>query len=192
MHKRSYYLVNGITLYRILAAPVLIIFTFTGSPDLFKWLLALSFFTDVIDGPLARRYKVSSVLGSKLDSIADGLTILAAIIGLFVFKFDFISENFAVVIILIGLFLAQTVFALIKYRRITSFHTYLAKTAMILQGSFLILIFFFEEPPYLLFYAAAVMTGLDLIEEIILVFILPVWKANVKGIYWLLKSKEKN
>jgi CDP-diacylglycerol--glycerol-3-phosphate 3-phosphatidyltransferase len=92
-------------------------------------------------------------------------------------------------IILFILFLFQTVFALIKYHKISSFHTYLAKVAAILQGTFLILLFFFPEPLYFLFYAAAIVTALDLIEEIILVIIIPKWEANVKGLYWVYKRK---
>jgi cardiolipin synthase len=80
MHKRSYYMVNGITLYRLMAAPLLVLLVINNRFDLFKWLLAISFFTDALDGYLARRYHVISIAGSKLDSIADDLTIVTGII----------------------------------------------------------------------------------------------------------------
>lgn len=150
-------------------------------------MLAISFFTDLIDGILARKFRIASVFGSKLDSMADDLTVVAAIIGVFVLKPQFIYDNRVIFIILFALFLFQTVFALIKYRKISSFHTYLAKVAAILQGTFLVLLFFFPEPLYFLFYAAAIVTALDLIEEIILVMIIPKWEANVKGLYWVYK-----
>jgi CDP-diacylglycerol--glycerol-3-phosphate 3-phosphatidyltransferase len=70
----------------------------------------------------------------------------------------------------------------------TSFHTYLAKTAALLQGIFLLLVFFTDEPILILFYAAAIVTMLELTEEIILISLLPQWQANVKGIYWVLKK----
>src|SRR5437763_15519144 len=92
VHKKSYYIVNSITVYRIIAAPVLIYLVFKGRTDLFKWLLAFSFFTDLVDGYLARKFKATSILGVKLDSIADDLTIVAAIVGLFVLKLDFVKE----------------------------------------------------------------------------------------------------
>jgi len=57
-----------------------------------------------------------------------------------------------------------------------------------LQGVFLILVFFTEHPSLILFYAATIVTLLELIEEIILVGMLPQWQANVKGIYWALKK----
>ena len=188
MHKRSYYIINAITLYRLAAAPVLIYLIFIESHNLFKWLLAVSFFTDLIDGYLARKYKVTSIMGSRLDSAADDLNMLAGIIGLFVFKPQFIQSHLSVFIALFALLVLQNIFALVRYRKITSFHTYLAKIAAIMQGVFLILSFFLPEPIVYLFYTAAFITAIELIEETILVTHLPVWKANVKGLYWVLKK----
>jgi CDP-diacylglycerol--glycerol-3-phosphate 3-phosphatidyltransferase len=189
-HKQAWYIINGITLYRIIAAPVLLIFLFTKQHDIFKWLLTVSFFTDLIDGYLARKFKVNSILGTRLDSIGDDLTVLVGLIALFVLKLEFIKQHIIILIILLALFLVQTTYAFIRYRKMTNFHTYLAKTAALLQGVFLILVFFTEEPSLILFYAATIVTMLELTEEIILVNSLPQWKANVKGIYWVLKNKD--
>ncbi|TAL59694.1 MAG: CDP-alcohol phosphatidyltransferase family protein [Bacteroidetes bacterium] len=190
--KFSYKVINGITAYRIVAAPVMLLLIFTGEQDIFKWLLPVSFFTDAIDGFLARKYKVASIFGAKLDSIGDDLTVLAGIVGLFVFKFEFIKSEILVIGVLLALLAVQNVLALIRYGKISSYHTYLAKIAALLQGIFLILSFHFPEPVYALFYIASVITIMDLAEEIILVFLLPQWKMNVKGLYWVLKTKSKN
>jgi phosphatidylglycerophosphate synthase len=189
--KTAFFIINGITLYRVVAAPVLLVLIFTKQLDIFKWLLAVSFFTDLIDGFLARKFNVTSVIGSRLDSIGDDLTVAAGIVGLFVFRYDFVMKELFLISGLLALFIIQIIFALVRYRKISSFHTYLAKTAAVLQGTFLILIFILPEPFYYLFYAAVIVTTADLIEEIILVVILPVWKVNVKGLYWVLKGKEK-
>ena len=189
-HKQAWYIINGITLYRIIAAPILLVLLFTKQHDIFKWLLGVSFFTDLIDGYLARKFKVTSILGTRLDSIGDDLTVLVGLIALFVLKLEFIKRHVIIFIILLVLFLVQTTYAFIRYRKMTNFHTYLAKTAALLQGVFLILIFFSKEPSLILFYAATVVTMLELTEEIILVRMLPQWKANVKGVYWALKNKE--
>ena len=192
MHKQSYFIINGITVYRIVAAPFLLILIFTGHYDIFKWLLGVSFFTDLIDGYLARRYKVNSILGSRLDSIGDDLTIVCALIGLFVFKSDFIKEEAIILLSLFSLYIIQTVLAFYKYGKITSFHTYLAKIAAILQGVFFVLIFFTKSDFLFLFYLAAVITAVELIEEIIIILFLKKWKANVKGLYWVMKDKITN
>ena len=189
-HKQVWYVINGITLYRVIAAPFLLVLLFTKQHEIFKWLLGVSFFTDMIDGYLARKFKVTSILGTKLDSIGDDLTVLVGLIALFVLKLEFIKQHIIILIILLALFLVQTTYAFIRYRKMTNFHTYLAKTAALLQGVFLILVFFTEEPILILFYAATFVTMLELTEEIILVNLLPQWKANVKGVYWVLKNKE--
>ena len=190
-HKKAWYVINGITLYRVVAAPFLLLLVFTGRYELFKWLLLLSFFTDFIDGFLARRYKVTSVLGTKLDSIGDDLTVLVAMVGLFVMMPDFIDKEKNVLILLFILFLAEVSFAFYRYRKMTSFHTYLAKAAAILQGLFLLFTFFIGEPVYVLFYAAVIVTLLELVEEIILIRLLPEWETNVGGLYWALRKKKQ-
>ena len=189
-HKQAWYVINGITLYRTIAAPFLLVLLFTKQYEIFKWLLGVSFFTDLIDGYLARKFKVTSILGTKLDSIGDDLTVLVGLVALFVLKLEFIKQHIIVFIILLVLFLVQTTYAWIRYGKLTNFHTYLAKTAALFQGVFLILVFFTDEPSLILFYAAAIVTMVELIEEIILVSLLPEWQANVKGIYWASKNKE--
>jgi CDP-diacylglycerol--glycerol-3-phosphate 3-phosphatidyltransferase len=191
MKHTSYYIINSITLYRLVAAPFLIYLIFTGQTGIFKWLLGISFFTDLIDGWLARKFKVTSILGTKLDSIADDLTVLAAVTGMIVLKNEFFRNHFIVILILLGLFAVQNIVAFIRYKKITSFHTYFAKLAAILQGTFFIFLFFLAEPLYILFYAAAVVTGIEILEEILLVYYLPEWRVNVKGLYWVMKAKGK-
>lgn len=189
MIKTAFYIVNGITFYRLVAAPLLIVMILFHHIEIFRWLLAVSFFTDAIDGYLARRYKVVSKTGSKLDSIADDLTILAAIAGIVVFEPAFVRHELPLIILLGSLYLAQLLAAIIRYGKITAFHTLAAKTAAILQGIFLLLLFFLERPVYPLFYAAAVITIIDLIEEFILVLVLPKYTEDVKGLWWVIKRR---
>jgi len=191
MKRTAFYIVNAITLYRISAAFYLVWLLYAGDIETFKWLLGISFFTDLIDGPLARKYKVTSKAGAYMDSIGDDLTILAGIAGTFIFKPEFLYREKVIILVLVSLFFLQIIAALYRYGKISSFHTLLAKLAAILQGSFLILLFFLPEPVYPLFYAASLITLLDLIEEIILVMILEKWEANVKGIYWVIKARRE-
>lgn len=192
-HKRAWYVINGITMYRIVTAPLLLVLLFYGHYELFKWLLGVSFFTDLIDGYLARKFKVASVMGTKLDSIGDDLTVLVGVIGLFVMMPGFIKQEKMVFIILLILFLVQVVYAFIRYKKMTGFHTYLAKSAALLQGVFLLFtLFFTNEPNIYLFYTAAIITMLQLAEEIILVGLLPQWQTNVKGLYWVIKKNHGN
>lgn len=188
-HKPSYYTVNAITLYRLLAAPMLLLLLFNGQLSLFKWLLAVSFLTDAIDGYLARRYKVTSVFGSILDSVSDDLTIGVAIVGITFVNPEFLKNELPWVAIQVALFITQISFALFRYSKISSFHTYLAKFVTVFQGIFLVLFYWLSGPVYALFYFVSVLTILDLVEEIILVAITPKWKTDIKGLYWVIKKR---
>ncbi len=182
-HTRAYYVINGITLYRIVTVPLLLWFLFTGRYELFKWGIALSFFSDLIDGFLARKFNVTSIAGTKLDSIGDDLTVAVAVTGLVMIHPVFVKGQLWILILLAVLFVLQVGYSLIRYRKMSNFHTWLAKTAALLQGIFLLLTFFMGAPVPVLFYIAAGITMLELTEEIILVYLLPGWRANVHGIF---------
>lgn len=186
----AYYIINGITFYRLISSLALLFFILTGQVDVFKWMLAISFFTDAIDGYLARKFGVTSIFGARLDSAADDLTMIVAIVGLFILKPGFISQHYILITLLLGLYILQTVLALVKYGKITSFHTYLAKLAAVLQGVFLILVFFLPQPLMFLFYSAVIVTLVDLAEEILMIILLPQWEADVKSLYWVLKRRK--
>lgn len=185
----SYYIINAITMYRLVSAPFLLLLPMMGAYEWFRWLIAFSFLTDAIDGPLSRKYKVTSVFGSRLDSVADDATVLVSTIALWIVHPEFFRQNLVVILCLLTLFGVQTVAALIAYGKVTSFHTYMAKTAAVVQAFFFIAFFFDFGFSQILFMAAAVITGIQLIEELILVIMLPEWKANVKGLYWVWRSR---
>ena len=176
----------------MITAPLLLLLIINNRPEVFKWLLAISFFSDAIDGCFARKYKVISKLGAKLDSIADDLTIVVAIIGMSVFKPGFLSQEAALIIAVLVLFILQTALAFLRYKKMSSFHTYGAKIAAILQGIFLLLLFFLDNPVYLLFYLTVAVTAIELVEEIIIVLLLPQWEINVKGLCWVIRKKQNN
>ena len=189
--RSSYYVINSITMYRLVSAPFLLLLVSIGQYTWFNWLITFSFLTDAIDGPLSRKYKATSVFGSRLDSVADDATIFVATIALIIVEPAFFQENWIVIVGLFELFGIQMVAALIAYRKVTSFHTYFAKTAAVAQAAFFIAFFFDLNFYHLLFTVAATITAIQLIEEIILVIVLSEWEADVKGLYWVLGSKNK-
>lgn len=172
----------------MLAMPVLLGLIILNKIELFKWMLGVSFFTDAIDGWLARKFKATSVIGAKLDSIGDDLTILVSLIGIIVWKPGFLTQELFSLMILAFLFFIQVSSALYRYGKMTSFHTYAAKFAAVSQGVFILLLFFLTSPIYPLFYFTVFITSFELLEETLLVMILPEWKVNIKGIYWVLKT----
>jgi len=187
----TFYIINSLTVYRLCAAPLLVILAVFDRFNLFRWLLLTSFITDAVDGFLARECKISSSIGAHLDSLADDCTILAAIIGMCILHSLFFLYEIIPVAVLLILYLVQNVIAFRKYKKPTSFHTYAAKVAAVSQATFLIFFFFLPSPLYWLFYLMVVLTSIDLLEEVLLVLVLPDYKTNVKGLYWVMKKSRK-
>lgn len=185
-------LVNWVSFARIIAFPFLVLLASYGQWQIFKWLLAVVFFTDMLDGFLARKLKATSDLGAKLDSIGDDLTILAGLIAMIIHFPDFILQQIGFILLMIFLFILETTISVVKYGKPSSLHTYMAKIAALFQGTFFILIFFFDEPITWLFYATTLVTSIELIEELIIVSILPKWSTNVRGLFWVLKNRQKH
>lgn len=182
---KRFTLPDWLSIYRIVSVPVLLVLIFSGWREIFAWLFGVSLLTDLIDGFLARRMHVEGKRGAQLDSVGDALTFLTGVIGSWVFEKEFLLEHKFWIIMGLGLYILQIIIAVIRYGRPSSFHTYLAKLAALTQGTFMLLMFFFG-PISLLFYLALIVTIIEAIEEIILVFILKEWKTDVKGIYWVL------
>ena len=188
--RTSYIVVNSITMYRLVSAPILLVLAWRGYHDLFKWLVVLSFFTDAIDGPISRKYKVTSIFGARLDSVADDATVIISTIALWFINPDFLRDHWKGIALVVGVLAIQITAALVAYQKVTSFHTYLAKAAAVVQAMFFFAILF-EFPMYVeIFYAAIGITIVQLIEEIIMIIVLPTWKSDVKGLYWALKERK--
>jgi len=187
---RSLNIADWFSIYRIIAAPVLLILAIMGEREIFSWFLLISYMTDGIDGFLARRLNLSSARGSQLDSYGDQLTFIVALIGLWVFENAFIRENLVLILIAFSPYIIQMILAFRKYGRATAFHTYLAKISAIVQAVFILWLLFFE-PVYTLFYLMLFMGIIETLEEITLIFMYDKWVEGVKGIYWALRDRRR-
>jgi phosphatidylglycerophosphate synthase len=186
---KNYNIADWFSFYRIVAAPFLLILLWFDQREIFTWLLLISYSTDMIDGFLARKLKITSPRGSQLDSLGDQLTFLIGLAGLFNFEYNFIKENYIIILIALVPYTIQLLIAYKKYGKATSFHTYMAKLSAFSQGVFILSALFFG-PEYWLFYIMIVFGLLETLEEIILIFMHKKWVSDVKGIYWVLHKKK--
>lgn len=181
---------NFISFYRLVAFPYILWLAISGSERLFAILLIVNLITDVLDGFIARTFKCETELGARLDSLADIGTYILAIIGIFVFKYNDIEPHIILFSTFISLFFITDIIALIKFRRLSSFHLYSWKIGGYLQGAFFITLFakgFYE----LFFYFVMIWGILAFIEHIVIQMILTEMRSNVKGLFWVLKNKKQ-
>jgi len=176
--------------YRIMAVPFLVGLIWFGEREWFSWMLLISYSTDVIDGFLARKLKITSARGSQLDSVGDQITLFVGLIGLVYFEIIFIKENYLLILLAFVPYLVQMYIAFQKYGKATAFHTYLAKMSAIAQGVFILWLLFFG-PVYWLFYTMIILGVLETIEEITLIFMYDQWVEDVKGYFWALKDRRR-
>lgn len=82
--KRMFYLVNGLTVLRIILALLTMGLIFSGYRLAAFFTFLLGILTDLMDGDLARRHHVVSEFGKILDPIADLSLMYSVIIPLFI------------------------------------------------------------------------------------------------------------
>ena len=178
---------NAISAARLAATPVLLGAVLQGREDFFKWLLLACLLTDILDGLIARAFHLASSLGAFLDSTADMLVTFIAFYAVYVFRWDAVKPHLTAVACIVGLYVLEAVAALCRYGRISSFHTFLVRVAAYLQGIFIMSLFLWGFSGWIFAIMLAV-TLAAYTEELVLVALLPEWKADVRGLYWVLRA----
>lgn len=179
---------NALSIARILASPVLVVLVRNGQESLFTWILILALFSDIADGLIARLFSLQSRLGALLDSVADTLLLFAALFGIWVFHPDVAADHIMAGALVVGAWLTENMAALLRYGRLSSFHTYLSKIAGYALGIFVGVFFLFGFQPWL-FYLAVGVSVIGNCEELVLLALLPTWRADVRGLWWVLRER---
>ena len=187
---KEYNLADWFSFYRIAAAPLLLALLWIDQRYLFAGLLLLSYSSDAVDGILARRLKLSSERGARLDSLGDQITVLIGLLGIIIFEFEFIEKNYIPIIIVLLMNIIQQIISLIKYRKTSAFHTILAKLTAIIEAIFVVWLLFFGAINWL-FIVLIVIAFFESLEETILIFMYKKWVVDVKGIYWAYKDQRR-
>jgi len=179
---------NVLSGLRLLAVPVLAVLAARHQENAFAWLLIAALLTDVADGWIARAWSLESQLGARLDSLADTALMFVAVYGIWVFHREVMADHAISCSLAVGLWVLENLLALLRYGRLSSFHTYLSKIAANALGFFVGVLFVFGFRPWL-FQLAIWTTILASLEELALLALLDEWRADVQGLWWVLSER---
>ena len=125
------YIPNILTLYRLIGAIIMIgVEPFS---DTFYTLFITCGITDMLDGWIARKFDVTSELGSRLDTVADVSLMSVSLIKIarkILEKLPRASE--ILLFVALGLRALSYIICAIKFHKMSSVHSYLGKTSMFL------------------------------------------------------------
>ena len=182
--RRLRHLPNCISALRLLGIPVLLLLAWSRHETAFTWLLVASLLSDIADGLIARLLRITSRLGAMLDSTADSLLLFAACYGAWVFHRGFVGQHWRAVVVLLAFWMLENLLALLRYGRLSSFHTYMSRVAGYALGICIGVLFVFGDHTSLLYLAVSLSVAGNL-EEMWLLWLLPVWEPDVKGLAWV-------
>jgi cardiolipin synthase (CMP-forming) len=173
--------------FRLLAVPVLFALATSGQATAFTVLLIAAMLSDVADGWIARAFGLETATGAFLDSVADWALTLVSLYGIWVFHRDVITGHALLFGIAAGLWALEDIVALARYRRLSSFHTYLSKVTANVLGAFVAVLFVVGFQPWLL-YLALGLSIMSSLEELALLGVLSEWRTDVRGLWWVLRG----
>ena len=171
-------------------APVIGVLALSEERTLFIVFLCISFVTDVLDGLIARAWNLCTKIGSRLDSIADELTYVAALVGIFQFEYHTLKPHLAILYVFIGLLVLGTLIPLAKFKRTPSFHLYSFKANALLQGLFILDLFVFGLDVSLYYFVMS-FGILACLEVICVALVLDEPISDAKSLYWVLRKKRR-
>lgn len=175
-----YKLPNLISAIRILIAPLMFYFAFQKMEVWFLVALLFSGFTDVLDGFLARKLKLTTTLGSHLDSWGDFAIYSTMAICAWIIWPDIVKREIFYFALILFSFLLPIWFGLIKFGRLTSYHTWGVKLAVFATFFGYIALFSdFASWPLKLASYLCVYAG---VEEILITLVLRHERVDVRSI----------
>jgi CDP-diacylglycerol--glycerol-3-phosphate 3-phosphatidyltransferase len=184
----NFTLPNFLSAYRLASFPWLLWLIYTENEGLFAWILCINLITDILDGWIARKFKLQTDLGARLDSLADYGTYIAAVSGIYTFKYEELGSLGWMLWVFIGLILLYNLVSFVKFQKFPSLHMYSTRIGGYIQGIFFFILF--ADDYYMGLYLIAMIWGfLSAIEEIIVLLVLPQLISNAKGLYWVLKNR---
>lgn len=180
---------NALSLYRLFSVPFICILIALGHDMVFAVLFTINQITDILDGYIARRYKLQSDIGVLLDSYADIGSYLIAFLAILKFHPQLFSDYGFWLGGFFFIYALQLIVCKIKHGRwVAGLHLYSCKLTGYVQGTFFVVLFCYGFITW--FFYVMILIGVLAELEVIAINLLsskPI--LNAKGLYWVFKEK---
>jgi CDP-diacylglycerol--glycerol-3-phosphate 3-phosphatidyltransferase len=171
-----------LTAARVGLAPLLLIGVAMGmGPRLTAAFIGIGFFSDVIDGYVARWLKVDNAFIRGFDSFADTVFYLAALYPLFHFEGTMLPRHAALIGVVIGTQLLEHLIEVAKFGKPASYHAMSAKVWGVTLPIALISVLLAGRDDFLVL--ALVAGLLSHVDCFVITMILPSWHHDVATFY---------
>jgi CDP-diacylglycerol--glycerol-3-phosphate 3-phosphatidyltransferase len=182
---KTFNLPNLVSSIRIGLAPVLVYFAINQMEAWFLGVLLFSGFTDILDGFLARTLNQITALGAHLDSWGDFAIYSTMAICAWILWPDIVEREMLYFAMIIASFSIPVAIGLIKFRGLTSYHTWSVKVAVAVTFTGYVLLFAeLAQWPFVLASLVCVYAG---IEEILITLTMNRERVNVSSIWAAMK-----
>lgn len=146
----------------------------------FVALFVFAVFSDYLDGYICRKIKMSSVQLSALDGYADATLYLSVGFCLWLVYPDVVDKYQGLLSLLLCFQVVSWLFSLIRFGRITSYHTYRAKIWGVMLC--LAIVEVLVRGSGILTPLMALAGGICIAEDMVITTIMPYWKTGVLNI----------
>lgn len=179
----------GLTVLRLLLAPILVWLVYAGAPGIvFAGVVLVAFVSDYFDGVIARRVGVASAELRHFDSRADLVFYATAAWAVWRLHPDVVRSVAIPALIVIGLDVVRHVFDFAKFGRDVAYHAWSSKVwGLSLALALVLLMGFGVSRPFV---GITVILGLIAqIEGLLISVALPVWTHDVPTLIHALRIR---
>ncbi len=176
---------NFVSAIRILMAPILIVLAVNQQPDWYIGVLIFTVFTDVLDGFLARTLNQITEMGARLDSWGDFIVYSTMALCAWLLWPEIVKQEEIYFLSIIASFTLPVIVGIVKFKSLTSYHTWSVKVAVAVTIISYILLFggWFDWP----FKVAAIICMIAAIEETMITLLMHHQHVDVRTVWQALK-----
>lgn len=168
---------NAICALRLLGAIPLLWVAREGNREAVFWILLLLLASDWLDGKLAVLLRQRSVFGARFDSAVDSVMYAAIALSFWWLEGDVVRREIAWFLAVPGTWLLSMAVAVVRFRRMPSYHTWAAKASWLAAGTVAVLwLLTGESRPVPWALGLVILTNL---EAAAIGLVLPEWRVDV-------------